>query len=267
MYDPTVGRWSTLDPMLFQAGDANLYRYVGNDPSSETDPSGLQASNITVEHPSFQDLINEINGPRMKPILTSPPAEIVAALKRQFGSQMQVLAATSIVKGSIDVLGTIEATFLVPLRFSVKGCKDASVIQLLTKTERHFTVSGKENPVWHKDTYVLEGWHLADGHTIVDSHITGLTLWGNPVVPNYDEWVQVKIDATVFCGLWDKKPVSKVHEEYYKGNDQKEYNKLIAQDVGKVPIDALHYTIIFNLDRSGAWTLMAPGLERHGQIK
>jgi RHS repeat-associated protein len=28
--DPTTGRWTTQDPFGFAAGDANLYRYVGN---------------------------------------------------------------------------------------------------------------------------------------------------------------------------------------------------------------------------------------------
>lgn len=33
----------TTDPLGFLAGDANLYRYVGNNPTNNTDPSGLQA--------------------------------------------------------------------------------------------------------------------------------------------------------------------------------------------------------------------------------
>jgi RHS repeat-associated protein len=41
MYDPGVGRWLTTDPLSFAAGDANLYRYVGNGPTNGTDPSGL----------------------------------------------------------------------------------------------------------------------------------------------------------------------------------------------------------------------------------
>jgi uncharacterized protein RhaS with RHS repeats len=42
MYDPTVGRWMTQDPLGFDAGDANLYRYVGDNPVGLTDPSGLR---------------------------------------------------------------------------------------------------------------------------------------------------------------------------------------------------------------------------------
>ena len=42
MFDPTIGRWQSKDPKSFDAGDTNLYRYVGNHPSYATDPSGLE---------------------------------------------------------------------------------------------------------------------------------------------------------------------------------------------------------------------------------
>jgi RHS repeat-associated protein len=40
-YSPTLGRWVTTDPLMFQAGDNNLYRFVGNDPIGRLDPLGL----------------------------------------------------------------------------------------------------------------------------------------------------------------------------------------------------------------------------------
>jgi RHS repeat-associated protein len=39
-YDRSTGRWTTQDPAGFSAGDANLYRYVDNDPTNASDPSG-----------------------------------------------------------------------------------------------------------------------------------------------------------------------------------------------------------------------------------
>ena len=39
---PTLGRWLTNDPLGFEAGDVNTYRYVGNGPGNGLDPSGLQ---------------------------------------------------------------------------------------------------------------------------------------------------------------------------------------------------------------------------------
>jgi RHS repeat-associated protein len=40
-YSPTLGRWTSLDPLRYDAGDVNLYRFVGNTPTVFTDPSGL----------------------------------------------------------------------------------------------------------------------------------------------------------------------------------------------------------------------------------
>lgn len=40
MYDPTIGRFLSEDPLGFEAGDMNLYRFVGNSPPNGTDPSG-----------------------------------------------------------------------------------------------------------------------------------------------------------------------------------------------------------------------------------
>jgi len=40
-YSPTLGRWTSLDPLRYAAGDVNLYRPVGNDPINRLDPSGL----------------------------------------------------------------------------------------------------------------------------------------------------------------------------------------------------------------------------------
>jgi RHS repeat-associated protein len=40
-YDANTGRWISQDPLGFDAGDSNLYRYVNNQPTVATDPSGL----------------------------------------------------------------------------------------------------------------------------------------------------------------------------------------------------------------------------------
>jgi RHS repeat-associated protein len=40
-YWPDTGRWLTMDPMGFAAGDTDLYRFEGNGPVDRLDPSGL----------------------------------------------------------------------------------------------------------------------------------------------------------------------------------------------------------------------------------
>ncbi len=46
MYDPSIGRWLEEDPLGFEAGDANLYRYVGNGPTTSVDPEGLDENKV-----------------------------------------------------------------------------------------------------------------------------------------------------------------------------------------------------------------------------
>lgn len=48
MYDPSVGRWLSEDPLEFEGGDVNLDRYVGNDPTNAIDPSGLFEEKATL---------------------------------------------------------------------------------------------------------------------------------------------------------------------------------------------------------------------------
>ena len=40
-YDPAAGRFTSDDPIGFEAGDVNVQRYVGNDVTRGTDPTGL----------------------------------------------------------------------------------------------------------------------------------------------------------------------------------------------------------------------------------
>jgi RHS repeat-associated protein len=42
-YDGEIGRWLERDPIMFEAGDTNLYAYVNNDPINYIDPLGLDA--------------------------------------------------------------------------------------------------------------------------------------------------------------------------------------------------------------------------------
>ncbi|MDX9715710.1 MAG: RHS repeat-associated core domain-containing protein [Dissulfurispiraceae bacterium] len=43
-YDANTGRFISKDPIGFNAGDVNLYRYVGNNPVNWVDPWGLEGT-------------------------------------------------------------------------------------------------------------------------------------------------------------------------------------------------------------------------------
>jgi RHS repeat-associated protein len=48
-YDPETGRWLNLDPIGYEA-DVNLYRYAGNAPCNDADPTTFTASTDQKEH-------------------------------------------------------------------------------------------------------------------------------------------------------------------------------------------------------------------------
>ena len=54
-YNPTLGRFMSEDPKLFDAGDYNLFRYCHNDPVDRTDPMGL----IDIMHLDFVKNMSE----------------------------------------------------------------------------------------------------------------------------------------------------------------------------------------------------------------
>ncbi len=48
VYSPTLGRFLSMDPLGFAAGDYNLYRYVFNSPTNLTDPTGEIAVTLII---------------------------------------------------------------------------------------------------------------------------------------------------------------------------------------------------------------------------
>lgn len=56
-YDAESGRWISKDPINFEGGDTNLYRYVANDPVNDLDPTGL-----SVGQPGFAESLIPIWG-------------------------------------------------------------------------------------------------------------------------------------------------------------------------------------------------------------
>jgi hypothetical protein len=70
MYNPIVGRWMEEDPILFKAGDADLYRDVGNDPTNSVDPSGLQAEMRIVREMEGRDFDTSLYPGNGVPYLT-----------------------------------------------------------------------------------------------------------------------------------------------------------------------------------------------------
>jgi hypothetical protein len=94
MYDPTIGRWLSEDPIGFEAGDANLYRYVGNGPAIYVDPTGL-----FVAWPTLREYWAYFNPADDYPIDVVP-----------YGDVVQVTAICAAAIGTGGVAGTGAAT-------------------------------------------------------------------------------------------------------------------------------------------------------------
>jgi hypothetical protein len=67
MYDPTVGRFLEEDPIGPKSGDMNFYRYCGNSPMNETDPTGTQEQNSGPAQPAVSVVQLQICGVRVGP--------------------------------------------------------------------------------------------------------------------------------------------------------------------------------------------------------
>jgi len=81
--DSFTGKFISEDPISFQGGDSNLYRYVENNPIVNTDPSGLVGSGVVIESkriittkvntrqgPTFYDAKNLYSLVQIEPIVT-----------------------------------------------------------------------------------------------------------------------------------------------------------------------------------------------------
>ena len=69
MYETQIGRFISEDPIGFDS-DTNLYRYVGNDPTNYTDPSGLvlmvDGAALTQESELYKQILRSINDPNLQ---------------------------------------------------------------------------------------------------------------------------------------------------------------------------------------------------------
>jgi RHS repeat-associated protein len=75
-YHPALGRFTSEDPKLFDAGDYNLYRYCYNDPLDKTDPMGLDPAAAAATLAAGLTLVGQEEGFG----LGTPPAHVIAGV-------------------------------------------------------------------------------------------------------------------------------------------------------------------------------------------
>jgi RHS repeat-associated protein len=73
-YDPITGNFVSMDPKGFAAGDANLYRYVGNDSVNAVDPTGFATVTTPMQSQDLSDGWGQAaSGPGSTPFGTFNP--------------------------------------------------------------------------------------------------------------------------------------------------------------------------------------------------
>jgi len=71
-YNPGIGRFIGEDSVGFDAGDVNLYRYVGNSPVDSTDPSGLLTFVVPGAYNEFGSLESNLRRYGIHPVVPLP---------------------------------------------------------------------------------------------------------------------------------------------------------------------------------------------------
>jgi RHS repeat-associated protein len=78
----TIGRWLQPDPIIFRAGDPNIYRLVQNDPTNAADPTGLEGPGPAVGPAVGPVVVHQADpNPLSRPVSEDPSSRI--PMKRQ----------------------------------------------------------------------------------------------------------------------------------------------------------------------------------------
>lgn len=128
-YDPATGRWISQDPLRFDAGDANLYRYVGNDPRNWIDPVGFQSfprGGIAPSKPFYAPGYSPLTGLRIDSTASPAPAPAPApgpAQKNPYSSSFPGVLLTGL--GEVTILFNPAASSL------VRSAEKIAIVQTL----------------------------------------------------------------------------------------------------------------------------------------
>ncbi len=147
-YDPTTGRWTSEDPLGLAAGDDNLYRYVNNDPTNASDPSGL----VIKTQCRIDDYLKTIEGldnykvpPQAQkegPFTYSGNATFTPGLNQEIYATMIKSERIFEIKGGTDKPATVEN-----LKLHVKA--RMAIVANTEKANWEFKTEEKWNPaVW-----------------------------------------------------------------------------------------------------------------------
>lgn len=154
-YTALLGRFMQTDPIRFDAGDANLYRYVGNGPLSGTDPFGLKEKD-TLENAKSTIKVCDKNGcdmfkvkslldlaTLMSYIRTLPQGTYTAITIAGHGS---TVGSTVLTEQEMKRLASLlDAILTKDAKVYLNGCETTSDAEWLSTMLPGRTISGNEN--------------------------------------------------------------------------------------------------------------------------
>ncbi|MCC7349479.1 MAG: hypothetical protein IT446_02825 [Phycisphaerales bacterium] len=108
-FDPSLGRFTSRDPLGFAAGDANLYRYVHNDPINSVDPTGL-APLVAPPSSTAVRLSQAFEQALMGGARTVSEAPLVQTVNNFFANRATQLAAQNAVRAGVEE-GVVSGAF------------------------------------------------------------------------------------------------------------------------------------------------------------
>ncbi|MEO7181305.1 MAG: RHS repeat-associated core domain-containing protein [Gemmatimonadaceae bacterium] len=140
-YDPVTGRFTTKDPLRFTAGDANLYRYVGNDPMNRVDPRGTVAGVFTGASAVFGGIIGGIDAlsspcRTFSKVMAGVGGGLVSGAITGAATELSVglglgIVGASVVGGVAGVVGNVVGSFLAGKPQSLLDNLEAGVAEAL----------------------------------------------------------------------------------------------------------------------------------------
>jgi RHS repeat-associated protein len=83
-----IGRWAQPDPITFSAGDGNINRYVANNPTNATDPSGLQFDPVSLMGPTASDAIERMREKAYRERISKEPWKLQPNWSSASGDQV-----------------------------------------------------------------------------------------------------------------------------------------------------------------------------------